>query len=203
MRGFNPSFGNSDEQVKTHGFRINKQIQNDDDYVVCDDYTIIQKYTRLYGKCNEYKFSVLNDKIICVSSIPPSETINYEDEINPHILKFVMDVVEIIKRKWPNYFYVRIDIMIECNKRDPSAILYTSSDITPNMYLNEIEPLGSGLKRFCLNIESNKIKEPTGKFLDPYEDIKLESQIATELVEIIERNLIGGRKQKKYKLVKL
>ncbi|GAG15393.1 unnamed protein product [marine sediment metagenome] len=168
---------------------------------MCDDYTIVQKYSRLYNYCHEFKFSVLNDKIICIDTTParhkdPLITINYENEINPYLLQYVRYVIGIIKRKWPNYFYVRIDIMVDCI--DPDAVLYRF----PKIYLNEIEPLGSGLKAFCLNIEDNKIKRPTGTRMNLYGDESVQVLIADGLVKIIESKLIGGRKQKKYRLVK-
>lgn len=179
------------------------------EYIVCDDYTIVQPKSDLYANCHEFKFGVLDDKIICVTSDKHFETINYENEINPHILQFVRNIIDIVKRKWPKYFYVRIDIMVECNPADKDAILHdTGTGPAPAIYLNEIEPLGSGLKRLCNNIDDNKIKKPTGIFDKPpwqhmYEGERVEQLIADELVKLIERNLVGGIKRKKYRLVRI
>ena len=206
MRSIDPNYESFKEKYETEGFKLRISEYSYDRFTVCDDYTIVQKVSDLYKNCHEFKFAVLNDKIICVVSDKHFETINYEDDINPHILKFVREVIALVKRKWPDYFYVRIDVMIECNPADKDRILHDpdTSNIL-NIYLNEIEPLGSGMKRFCNNIENDKIKKPTGIFDKPpwqhlYEGERVELSIANELVKLIQGASVGGAK--KYRIVR-
>lgn len=208
MRDIDPDYHEFQEKYETEGFKLLLSDYTYGRLTICDDYTIVQKVSDLYKKCHEFKFGILNDKIICVVSDKRFETINYEDEINPHILKFVREVIALIKRKWPNYLYVRIDIMVVCNPDDKDAILYDKGTgsiptIAPVIYLNEIEPLGSGLKGMCNNIEDDKIKRPidtSAYTINLYGDERVELQISAELVKLIQSESIGGGK--KYRLVK-
>ena len=170
--------------------------------VVCDDYTIVQPLSELYKNCYEFKFGVLNNEIICVTTETQVFNRNFQDKLNPYILKFVNNIIDLINQKWKNYVYARIDIIAECDPSNKDAILY-SQDIEPVMYLNEIEPLASGFKAGCINIENDKLKLPTGTLgIIPiqhlYEGFRVEQQIATELAKLTQ-GAVGG---KKYRLVK-
>jgi len=104
------------------------------------------------------------DKIVCIytSNIQSiSSTKKYITEldelppINQNIIDFVYRVVDIVKTKWRNYTYLRVDIVCECDPDNKYDILFSQQKV--NIYLNEIEHLGSGVKGKCSPIHDKQI----------------------------------------------
>ncbi len=63
-------------------------------------------------------------------------------KLNNKIYKFIKEVMEKINKIYTNNLYVRLDIIYQCNDKYDFV---TDNDIG-NIYINEIEPYGSGLK---------------------------------------------------------
>lgn len=144
---------------------------------ICSDYAIIQRFTDLFEKCYEWKFFVLKDKIIGlannnrVSDITIELKKNEESTLNKNIFSFVKKVIDIINEIFSaEYFFARIDITITCynddNKKSDDIfndyIFGNRNDF--KIYLNEIEPLGCGLKdkAICLYEKDDNVKITTG-----------------------------------------
>lgn len=183
--------------------RRSSKFFDESDTVPCNNFFIIQKYSELFKNCHEFKFSVVQvpvidinknvlkdsfgriifkDEIICIhtSNIRIISNFNkYLSEhgelppINQHIINFINNVVNIVKRKWRNYVYLRVDIICECDSENKYDVLFsqnsekdlfspkiypTEKDVfSPKIYLNEIEHLGSGLKNDCTTIDDKQI----------------------------------------------
>jgi len=170
-----------------------KWFDSDESQAQCDTVFIIQNYTELYRNCEEMKFIVIEkdvqtDKkddypwdIICVNT----KTIHridklkiYEKDdgelppINPHIINFINKVVGLVRYKWRNYTYLRVDIICECDPMREYDVLFSQDKI--NIFLNEIEYLGSGLKSNCNPIHDKQINlylYETNEFEYTYERI--------------------------------
>lgn len=137
------------------------------DSVPCDEFFIIQPYSDLFKNCYEFKISVINDKIVCFyngrSNLRNDEIQKYKNEkdelpaINSYIVEFINNVIAIVKRKWSNYVYLRIDIICECDGNNRYDILF-SEKRDFHIYLNEIEHLGSGVKFDCTPVDKDIIE---------------------------------------------
>jgi hypothetical protein len=160
------------DKYDTRVERIKKRRENEHfvekfDPVPCDEFFIIQPYSELFMNCYEFKISVVNDQIVCFYngrfSIRNDEVSKYKNEkdelpaINSYIVEFIDKVIAIVKKKWNNYVYLRIDIICECDKNNKYDILF-SEKRDFHIYLNEIEYLGSGIKFECAPV-ANKIIE--------------------------------------------
>ena len=131
---------------------------------------IIQPSNRLYDHCYEYRFFVLRDKIIGVAD-PRGEFV-YKDYksgtiMNKDIYDYIHKVISHVSERYNNYLFMRVDIIIDCGylqrekpKKDFLSgniisyiplpenidILFSNDDLKDKIWLNEIEPLGSGHK---------------------------------------------------------
>ena len=188
---FKPGYSSSGKNVSScYIFNIHDRISQ----LTTGNIAIIQKTTMLYKWCIEFKFIILEDKIICINfSGPLDKTINFLintyrnrnpekkeiikkimdienttmtktkklytinqhtttislQQIDSKIIEYVNNIIQLIKSRWPDYFYARIDIIIDCGiGRDAIDILFNLGD--RKIYLNEIEPLGSGMRSECI-----------------------------------------------------
>lgn len=125
------------------------------------EFAIIQPdNSELYNNCHEFRFFVLDDEIVGVTvnknhifnKIKAKIKDGYA-KININLINFIKNIMNRIKDKWENYFYARVDVIVKCDKKDPLNVLFDDTKI--QVYLNEIEPLGSGLKDKCLDVTDN------------------------------------------------
>lgn len=122
-----------------------------------DNILLIQPMTDLYDKCFEYRFMVCNDKIIGFAITETRHTMTHNNEnfnnkkLSTKVYTFLKTVIKDINKYYPNYFYARIDIILECSiQKDTNVYTYShpifDDSFKGTIYLNELEPLGSGLK---------------------------------------------------------
>jgi hypothetical protein len=153
--------------VLNQKYKVESELSN-----FCNlDFAIIQPLSEIYQHCNEWRFMVLNDKIIGMGNqiLNPGESIkNYKDSkvnlpLNPRIYKYIKDVVAKIKNEIStDYFFVRVDLIFDCEnmlatqpKPELGEYFYKfihekvlfNPRFSNKIYLNEIEPLGSGYKK--------------------------------------------------------
>jgi len=138
-------------KVKEAYVKLDKNFGNHEDNCDCQNFVaIIQKYVDLYQRCSEYRFMVLWGKIIGVSY----HTYKVFDKkivtLNNRIYEFIHEIIDVLQKKYgDDYFFARIDIVTECNDTRDNKHTSTTifdKDFKGKIYLNEIEPLGSGAK---------------------------------------------------------
>lgn len=133
--------------------------------LICSEFAIVQRYSDLYERCSEWRFFVLNDKIIGLycskANVIDTAIIQKGLRLNKKIYEFIKNVIREVKKiSSDNYFFVRIDITLKCDsKKFDSDYIYSNYIFRDRedfkIYLNEIEPLGSGLKARAGKINDN------------------------------------------------
>jgi hypothetical protein len=150
------------ENLEGTGQDVIDNIQSNKNARKCSEFVIIQKQSNLFTKCSEWRFMVLQDKIVAlrptntnfnlVHAIIKAYKVGADNKkLNSKIYYFIKNIVNLIKEKISkDYFFARIDLVFECSKSgDVIDVLMDdvlSENFSGNIYLNEIEPLGSGLK---------------------------------------------------------
>ena len=131
---------------------------------------IIQPNNDIYKRCYEYRFMVLRDKIIAVADPRKRREKECPDvesghKLNQDIYNFIHKVIKHVSARYVNYIYMRVDIIIECSNYitktvgysgffedteyvypEDIDIIFSSQSLEGKIWLNEIEPLGSGHK---------------------------------------------------------
>lgn len=155
------------KKFRRSNIKLDKAIDELSGTTDCQDRIyIIQPYNEIYEYCHEFRFMVLRDKIIGLAD--PREyrynnelKITRDNVLNKHIYEFLQKVIFHVSDKYTDYLYMRIDVIIECGSRGvkhdeygqdlPSKpndidIIFTTDSLAGKIWLNEIEPLGSGHK---------------------------------------------------------
>jgi len=137
-------------EVEDSYFNIDMENGNENKCDCCNFTAIVQKNVDLYKRCSEYRFMVLWGKIIGIYYNTNNKKTERIVSLNDKIYKYVHKMIDVIQKEYgDDYFFARIDIVTECD--DTIDNKYTSEtvfdkDFDGGIYLNEIEPLGSGKK---------------------------------------------------------
>jgi len=199
--------------VSGDGNAIMQNIINTEHELFCSEFITIQKISTLFNKCYEWRFIVFQDKIY--SMVASGATLgkffrtlqdNIGKKLNSKIYGFIKNLINIIKEKISTeYFYARIDLTLECNKSDIIKLTtdeILSENFNGNIYLNEIEPLGSGLKNFIFVYFEDDGNSATVHTVDEEETQKiLYQQISYALFDMAKSNKIiqsGGQYKNMY-----
>ena len=177
--------------------------------ILCSNFIIIQPHTNLFERCSEWRFFVLQDKIISLHATSKRIPSFYRGcmsaggkKMNSRVYDFIKRVVNNIKEKISkDYFFARIDLTLECSSVEPGEVLSNNifgDNFTGQIYLNEIEPLGSGKKMdVLLQIFDDGREAVLNKIIDDELHYELYNSISKSLLEIINKNnLVGGSNNK-------
>ena len=117
---------------------------------------IIQPNNDIYKRCHEYRFMVLRDKIIGLADPRSGRSNLYPDvksghKLNQDIYNFIHKIIKHVSSRYVNYIYMRVDIIMECDNNTHDLpkdidIIFSPQLLEGKIWLNEIEPLGSGHK---------------------------------------------------------
>lgn len=139
----------------------------------CNSIYIIQPYSDIFARCGEIRLFVTKDKIIgfftndlfakeenrwdIVKLIRENKLeVGNRYKINPKITDFVENIIEDLNKNYPYYMWARIDIVVECKNCSRDSFFLKGYDCG-NVYLNEIEPLGSGYHINMFDVINNYI----------------------------------------------
>lgn len=111
---------------------------------------LVQPRYKPYGSCPEFRFFCENGRLRGVNlPNPTSRFYAYTESgaptLNPYLYAFLGRVWARVRQNYKRFVYLRIDVIVDCGESaDPFADLVSAQERT--MYLNEIEPVGSGHK---------------------------------------------------------
>lgn len=132
-------------------------------------FRIIQKKSTLFANCHEIRFFVVGGVLRGLSTLtqtifgPTSYFSLHQNKLvdlngkklNQKIYNFVMEIANRCNRLWNDNFFYRIDIITECEAYDKLIDNLIDEKWASNIYMNEIENIGSGLKIDAVMLDDN------------------------------------------------
>lgn len=142
-------------KIHAPGTEILTMIKNsiDDPSNTCKNYktAFVQKQTDIFLRCLEFSFMILEDKVVGVVGWQLGDAKRYFEhykrlgqKLNNKVYQFIKGLVVRLKDLYPNYFFARFDIIIDSPFKNYDSLF--DPDFNGDIYLNEIESIGSGWK---------------------------------------------------------
>jgi hypothetical protein len=180
------------------------RLYDEDNIRICDGMTndVFYRKHRVEYPQQSGRVFVVNDIIVGINFPTTGKTdtiakifkpmIDKEMVINHRFYNFLRNVIGTMKDVYPDYLFARIDIVADCplkyGEYDNLTHDLFSSDYDGNIYLNEIEPLGSGKKADAIIIVKDSMKDAVGTI---QENKLFVDKICTNVYEALTTQLTG------------